>query len=464
MKKDRGKQAQRMTLMLDTPIPKLIPKMALPTIAAMLIGSVYSLTNTYFVSFLGTAATAAIGVSAAIDHTILMAGSFLAVGSNSYIARLLGERQPDKASRVLSTAFFSALITGVLVMVPGLFFIEQIVRIFGATQSVIPYAVDYANYILMSAPLVTASFVLNQCLRSEGSPVYAMVGMGAGGLLNIALTPLFIFTLGLGIKGAAIATLLSKAVGFCILIYPYVSKSSILRLSIKSVGLTGDIVREITLMGLPSLLRMGLSVIAGILINNAAGRHSDSALAAMSLVSRIMMLPTAAILGFGQGYMPVSGYNWGAKNYERVRQAFKFSSIVAVGGTLVVSILIAVFSKNIISLFTEADAEMVWIGSFSLIAQSIVMPINAWVIIVNMFYASLGKPVGAIILGSTRQGICFLPLVFILPALFGIKGIACVQAGADLLTLLIVIPFAVSIIKDVSRRSNNELQMPKSRS
>ncbi|MEG1241394.1 MAG: MATE family efflux transporter [Oscillospiraceae bacterium] len=450
----------RRSMMLDTPISRLIPKMAIPTVIAMLITSVYSMADSYFVHFLGTSATAAVGVNMSIDQTIMMAGSFLAVGSNSYISRLMGAKQNDKASATLSAAFFTAFFLGILVMVPGLMFTEKMVRLLGATNSSAKYAVDYANYILIAAPFMASSFVLNQCLRSEGSPVYSMVGMGLGGIINIALDPLFIFTFDMGVGGAALATAISKFISFCILIFPYIRKHSVLRLSIKRISFSRDIVRETTLMGMPSLLRTGLSVVSFIIINNFAGRYSDSALAGISVVTRIMMVPTFAILGFAQGFQPVAGYNFGATRYDRVKESFRFSSLVAVISVTVVSLLMAVFSKQLILLFTEGDMEMVKIGQFCLITQCVIMPLNAWVIIVNMLYAALGKPVGAIILGSTRQGICFLPVVFILPIFLGIYGLASAQAVADLLAFVVAIPFAISIYRGVNQKLRDELPLP----
>ena len=453
------RQMQRRSMLVDTPISKLIPKMAVPTIVAMMITSIYSMADTYFVSFLGTAATAAVGVNFSIDQAIMMVGSFLAIGSNSYISRLLGAKNNDKASKTLSTAFFTALFLGLLVMVPGILFTEKIVVFLGATPNATQYAVDYAKYILLAAPFMTSSFVLNQCLRSEGSPVYSMIGMGVGGILNIILDPIFIFTLDMGVAGAAIATSISKLVGFLILIFPYVSKRSILRMSLKNISFSRDIVSETCLMGVPALLRMGLAVVASILLNKIAGEYSDSALAAVSVVSRIMMLPTSAILGFSQGFQPVAGYNWGARRYDRVKSTFRFSSYAGVIAIAIVSVLMAVFSEQIILLFANAeeiDAEMVRIGRFCLITQCIVMPLNAWVIIVNFLYSALGRPVGAIILGITRQGICFVPMVYILPHFFKIYGLASTQAAADLLSFFITVPFAIAIVRQIALKEREQ--------
>jgi len=303
MSDETNLNSQRRALMLDTPISKLVPKMAVPTVIAMLITSIYNMADAYFVSALGTSATAAVGVNASIDQIIMMGGSFLAIGANSYIARLLGAKQNKKASATLSNAFFTALAMGFIILVGGLAFIGPLVNLLGATETSYQYSIDYASYILIAAPFMTTSFVLNQCLRSEGSPVYSMLGMGIGGIINIILDPIFIFTLNLGVAGAAIATAISKFIGFCILIAPYIRKKSVLRLSVKLISFSKDIVREICFMGLPSLLRFALQVLAGILMNNLAGSYSDSALAGISVVNRIMMIPGGIVLGYGQGFM-----------------------------------------------------------------------------------------------------------------------------------------------------------------
>ena len=451
---------KRRAMMLETPISKLVPKMAVPTVVAMLISAVYNLADAYFVSYLGTSATAAVGVNMAIDQLVTMGGSFLAVGSNSYIARLLGAKQNKKASMALSNAFFTALSIGVLAAVPGLIFIEPLVRFLGATDSSLQYSVDYAGYILLAAPFMTTSFVLNQCLRSEGSPVYSMLGMGIGGILNIGLDPLFIFTFGLGVSGAGMATAISKFIGFCILAAPYVRKKSVLRLSLKLLSFSRDIVREISLMGLPSLIRFALQAMAGILLNRLAGGYSDSALAGVSIVTRIMTIPNGVVLGYGQGFMPVAGYNWGAKKFGRVKSAYYFSSLSIFAFMSVFGLLTAVFARQVILLFTEADEEMISIGCLCLVTQSIVMPLNALVIMLNMLYASLGKAAGAIIQSLSRQGYCFLPFFLLLPKLFGREGLASVQACADAAAFVFSIPFAIYIIKYIAHTSEKELPFP----
>jgi len=287
-----------------------------------------------------------------------------------------------------------------------------------------------------------------------------MIGMVTGAVLNIVLDPIFIYTLELGVAGAAMATAISKLVSFVILIYPYIRRKSVLHMSVRLITFSKDIVREICFMGLPSLLRMGLTVLSGILMNNLAGDYSDSALAAISVVSRIMAIPAFATLGLGQGFMPVAGYNWGAKKYDRVKGAFRFASLFSLASVAVVSALMIVFSEQIITVFTENDMDLVEVGRFCLISQCIVMPLNAWVIMVNMLYSALGRPVGATILSISRQGICFIPMFFILPAIFGLNGLASTQAAADLMSVLVAVPFAISAVKLVDRTAKAELAAP----
>ena len=457
--KDR-KQAQKRLLMLDTPVHRLIPKMALPTVIAMLITSVYSVADTYFVSFLGTSATAAVGVNSSIDNAIMMAGSFLAIGANSYISRLLGAKNEKKASGTLSTAFFCAILFGIAVAVLGLIYKKPLVVFLGAPESAVSYAMDYAQYILLAAPFMTASFVLNHCLRSEGSPFYSMVGMGIGGILNIILDPIFIFTLNLGVGGAAMATAISKLVSFCVLVFPYVSRRSLLRLSLKKMSFAPDIVKEITLMGSPSLLRIGFTVAGNVIMNKLAGAYSDSALAAVSVASRIMMLPLSAVFGFGQGFQPVSGYNWGAGNFKRVRKSYRFASLSIVAGTARISILLIIFAKPLILGFTEDDSAMVEIGRLCLISRALTLPIGAWIIVVNFLYSSMGKPGGALLIGITRQGLTFLLTSAVLNGLYGLEGLAVSQAAADILALCVAIPLALHAQKVITRCERDELPQP----
>ena len=451
MNDHKKKQEDRKELMLNAPISRVIPKMAIPTIIAFLINSIYSLADTYFVSSLGTNATAAVSVNTSLDQLIMMAGSMLAMGANSYIARLLGQKNPPKASQVLSTAFFLAAGLGGLLMIFGCIFMTPMVRLLGATPTCEQYAIDYATYILLAAPFMATSFVMNQCLRSEGSATLSMIGMGFGGILNCILDPIFIFGLDMGVAGASLATAISKVVSFSILIFPYITKRSILHLSIKNFYFSRDIMTQIISVGSSSMFRSGLAVVAGILLNDIAGNYSDSVLAGIGVVNKIMMFPFSIILGFGSGFQPVAGYNWGAKQYDRVRESYRFSAWVSVIGGVIMAAILAIFSDPIIVLFAGTDPEMREIGNLSILLQSIALPIHGWVAMNNMLCVGLGNGKGAFLLATARQGSCFIPVLYPIAFLWGAYGIASVQAVADILSLALAIPILIMMRKKISQ-------------
>ena len=449
MDKKGNQQEQRRLMMMNEPVSKVIPKMAVPTIVAFLITSIYSLADTYFVSSLGTNATAAVSVNASLDQLIMMCGSMLAMGANSYIARLLGEGDEKKASRVLSTSFYTAFFIGGLLLIFGNLFMTPMVRLLGATPTCEQYSIDYATYVLFAAPFMASNFVMNQCLRSEGSATLSMVGMAFGGVLNIALDPLFIFYFNMGVAGASLATAISKVVSFAILIFPYVTRRSLLHLSIRNFRPNWDIISNVVSVGSSSMFRNGLAVVSAILLNSLAGNISDSVLAGIGVTNKIMMFPFCIILGFGNGFQPVAGFNYGAKRYDRVEESYRLSSKVALIGATVMAVAIAIFCKPLIQIFAGTDAEMTKIGAFCFFSQCIALPIHAWVAIVNMYCVGLGNAKGALLLSTARQGSCMIPILYPLAWIFGAYGVASVQALADVLTLVLAAPLAISMNKKI---------------
>ncbi len=465
MSKSAQSQQQRRDMMLNEPISRIIPKMAVPTIVAFLINSIYSLADTYFVSELGTNATAAVSVNASLDQLIMMCGSLLAVGANSYIARLLGQGKEKRASQALSTAFFAAFGIGALLMIFGSIFMTPMVRLLGATPTCERYSIDYATYVLMAAPFMSANFVMNQCLRSEGSATLSMVGMGFGGILNCILDPIFIFgSEGLKAKygislpfyvpemqvaGASLATAISKWVSFAILIFPYISRKSLLHLSIRNIRVDKEMVTEIATVGSSSLFRNGLAVISAILLNNIAGSISDSVMAAVGVCTKVMMFPFGIILGFATGFQPVAGFNWGAKRFDRVRESYRFSSRTAVVMSLIMTVILTIFADQLIVLFAGEDGDMRRIGRICMISQAIALPIHGWVAVINMYCAGLGDAKGALVLSTARQGSCFLPILYPMAWILKTVGVACVQAVADVLSMVLAIPILRKITKKV---------------
>ena len=437
---EQKRQDYRKTMMLTEPLPKVITKMAAPSIISFLITSIYNLADTYFVSSLGTNAMAAVSVNASLDQIIMMAGSMLAVGAASYISRLLGAQKEERASRVFNVAFFTAMAFGAVVMALGLAFMHPMVRLLGATDTCEQYAVEYATYVLLVAPFMAANFVMNQCLRSEGSAMLSMIGMGFGGVLNCFLDPVFIFGLDMGVAGASIATAISKFVSFAILIFPYLTRRSLLRLSLRLFRPDGEILRQIVSVGSSSLFRNGLAVVSAIVLNRIAGGISDSVLAGIGVATKVMMFPFGVILGFGTGFQPVAGFNWGAKRYDRVEESYRFAARTAVIGAAVMGVLLALFAGQLITLFAEADPELQRIGALAIRLQCLALPAHSWVAVVNMLCAGLGRAGGAVLLSTARQGTCFLPIVYPMARLLGAVGVASVQAVADVLSLALAVP------------------------
>lgn len=458
MSKHAQSQEARRNMMLNEPISRIIPKMAIPTIVAFLINSIYSLADTYFVSSLGTNATAAVSVNASLDQLIMMCGSMLAVGANSYIARLLGQGNEKKASQVLSTAFFTAFGIGAILMVFGNVFMTPMVRLLGATPTCEQYSIDYATYVLYAAPFMAANFVMNQCLRSEGSATLSMVGMGFGGILNVILDPIFIMPWGLnmGVAGASLATAISKWVSFLILIFPYVTRRSLLHLSIRNFHPSRDIVTKVISVGSSSMFRSGLAVVSAILLNSIAGSISDSVLAAVGVCNKVMMFPFSIILGFGTGFQPVAGFNWGAKRFDRVEESYRFCSRVALIGSLIMALFVGFFADTFVVLFAGTDEEMRRIGVICMVSQCIALPIHGWVAIVNMLCAGLGNAKGALALSTARQGSCFLPILYPMAWVFGAYGIAMVQALADVLTMVLAVPIMRGMKKRIAAAAQEQ--------
>ena len=447
----QSRQDRRQDMMLADPLPKVITRMAVPSIISFLITSIYSLADTYFVSSLGTNATAAVSVNASLDQIIMMAGSMLAVGAASYIARLLGARREDKANSVLSTAFIIAVGFGLLVTLIGTAFMTPMVRLLGATETCEQYAVDYATYVVLVAPFMAASFVMNQCLRAEGSAMLSMIGMGFGGVLNCVLDPIFIFALDLGVAGASMATAISKLVSFSILIFPYLTRRSTLRISPRSFRCGDSILYQIVTVGSSSMFRSGLAVVSAIVLNNIAGGISDSVLAGIGVSNKIMMFPFGIILGFGTGFQPVAGFNWGARRYDRVMDSYRFAARTAIIGASVMGALLSLFAGGLITLFATDDASMREIGALCIRLQCLALPVHSWVAVVNMLCAGLGNAKGALLLSTSRQGTCFLPIVYPMAWLWGAVGAASVQAAADILSLALALPLIRSVKAQISR-------------
>ena len=448
----RNINPEKQQMMLNEDVRTLIPRMAVPTIIAQMITTIYNLVDTYFVSTLGTNATAAVGVNSSLERTITIIGSLIGAGACSYIARLLGAQKKENADRVLSTSFLTGVGLGVAFLIIGRILMSRMVFWLGATQECAEYSMQYATYVLLAAPAMIGSFILNMCLRSEGSATYAMIGIGFGGILNCFLDPLFIYKFGLGVAGASMATAISKYVSFIILMMPYLRRQTSVTIAFRKFKMVAQDVKEVIAIGSSSFFRSALTVVASISINRVAGGYSTAALAALSVANRVMEFPFAIILGFGQGYQPVVGFNWGAKQFKRVRESYVFSSLVAILGGVLIGAVLAVFARPVVHIFNkQADEEVLRLGLLSVRLQCLALPIHALGSVVGMFYAGIGKARSALIINTARQGYCFFPVLIIAPILLGISGVASTQALADLLSATSIIPLGILALKLTDR-------------
>lgn len=449
-KREGGAQYERMT---GKAVGPLIVSLAIPTVISMLVSAIYNTADTYFVSKLGTSASGAVGVVFSLMAIIQAVGFTIGMGSGTWISRLLGAQDEKAASEVAASGFYSSILFGVLLAVSGLFSLDPLVRLLGATATIAPYARDYASYILLAAPVMTASFVLNNILRAEGKAKLAMLGIAAGGILNCGLDPLFIFSLGLGIGGAAIATALSQCISFAILLSAFLRGRTVTKLGLARVARRPSLYLQILKNGLPSFCRQGLASVSTVALNLNAAVYGDAAVAAMSIVGKIFMLIFSVVLGVGQGYQPVLGYNYGARKLERVREAFFFTLKLGTAIMAVSALACFFIAPSLMLLFIAEDPEVVRIGSAALRAQCLAMPLIPLGVICNMSFQSLGKSWTATLLSACRQGFFFLPFIVLLPGLIGLKGVEITQPLADLCTFAICLPFALSFLRGLGKRT-----------
>lgn len=449
-------QEEKYQYLTGEKIPRLIWSMAVPTIITMLVSSFYNMADTFFVGRISTSASGAVGVVFPLMNIIQALGFTFGHGAGNYIARALGRQEKQDAEAMASTGFFSALLAGALFMGLGLLFLEPLVKLLGATDTIAPHAKSYAFYILLAAPFMVSSFVLNNLLRFQGSAFYSMIGMCSGAVVNIALDPLFIFGLDMGVGGAALATALSQTTSFVLLLIGC-TKGGNIPIRLRNFKPSLWRYREILRGGLPSLCRQGLASVATICLNLAAGPYGDAAIAAMSIVSRIMQFAFSLVLGLGQGFQPVCGFNYGAKLYNRVREAFWYCVRIAFFVLLFFSALGIVFAPQLLSLFRADDAEVIAIGALALRLQCAVFPTVAYVVLCNMYLQTIGKAFKASLLSMARQGLFFLPAILILPRIFGLLGVQMSQCVSDACAFLLALPLGLSTLRQMREEKGERI-------
>ena len=444
-------QEEKYRQMTEPPVRRLICKLAVPCIISMLVTAFYNMADTYFVGMLhSTAATGAVGVVFSMMAIIQAVGFFFGQGSGNYMSRALGKRSYDEASTMAAVGFFSAFGTGVVICVLGRIFLEDLAYMLGSTPTILPYTEAYLRVILFGAPWMCSSFVLNNQLRFQGSASNAMVGIVTGAVLNIILDPIMIFGLNLGVAGAGWATIISQFISFCLLLRAC-TKGSNIRIRFRNFKFKFFYYQMIFKGGLPSLARQILSSLATICLNHAAHPYGDVAIAAMGVVQRVTMFGASAMLGFGQGFQPVCGFNYGAGLYQRVKDGFWF----CVKASAIVLVIIAglgyIFAPQLIALF-QNNPQVIAFGITALRFQCLTFPLQSWIIMANMMEQSMGRTVPATFLSVARQGLFFIPMILVLPTMIDATGIQAAQSAADLLTFCCAVPIHIGVIKSLGDR------------
>jgi len=460
-------EEEKILKMTTAPVHRLICSLAVPTIITMLVTGLYNMVDTYFVGQIGTEATAGVGLIFPVMAIIQAFGFFFGMGSGNFISRSLGAHKHDEAQTMASTGAVCALLFGGFSLVMGYIFENALLYALGARNDLvneltISCARDYLSIILIGAPFSCLSFVLNNQLRFQGNAVFAMVALVIGAVINCVLDPLFIFTFGLGVKGAAIATVIGQFIS-CAFLYISSMKSDNLKLHFREFTPNAYYLKNIAIGGTPSLFRQSLSSLSTLCLNAAAGAAvaaelADKSIAAFSIASKITFFAFSVVIGFGQGFQPVCGFNYGAKRYDRVREGYLFCLRFGFVMIFSLSVLGFIFAEPLITLFRD-DPEVVRIGMTALRYQCVSFTLLVVMTVTNMAYQNMGKVVGATILALARQGLTFIPVILVLPRILEnpLLGVYLAQPIADVLAFFIALPMAVKLLKDL-RRMEKELE------
>ena len=444
---------QKMELLGSTSIPKALLAMGIPTMIGMLVNAFYNLVDAYFVGGLGESQMGAISVVYPLGQVVVGLGLLFGNGAASYISRLLGRGDKENADKVASTALYSSVSVGAVIILISMVFLHPILKLLGATDSILPYAATYAGIYIVSCIFNVFNVTMNNIVTSEGAAKTTMCALLTGAVLNIALDPLFIYVFDLGVAGAAIATAISQVVSTCVYLTYIFRKKSVFHFRVKDCTYTKETMSEIFKIGIPTLVFQILTSVSISLINNAAGDYGDSAIAGMGVVTRLISMGSLSVFGFIKGFQPIAGYSYGAKKFDRLREAIKTSILWSTVFCVIFGVILALFPTAIVSQFTKGDAEMIRIGAASLRANGISIMLFGFYTVYSSLFLALGKGREGFILGACRQGICFIPVILLLPIVWGLNGIMYAQPIADVLSAVITVFMAIPLHKKL-----NEMQ------
>ena len=446
-------QSKKMELLGSTSIPKALLAMGIPTMVGMLVNAFYNLVDAYFVGGLGESQMGAISVVYPLGQVVVGLGLLFGNGAASYISRLLGRGDKENADKVASTALYSSVSVGAVIILISMVFLHPILKFLGATDSILPYAATYAGIYIVSCIFNVFNVTMNNIVTSEGAAKTTMCALLTGAVLNIALDPLFIYVFDLGVAGAAIATAISQVVSTCVYLTYIFRKKSVFHFRVKDCTYTKETMSEIFKIGIPTLVFQILTSVSISLINNAAGDYGDSAIAGMGVVTRLISMGSLSVFGFIKGFQPIAGYSYGAKKFDRLREAIKTSILWSTAFCVIFGVILALFPTAIVSQFTKGDAEMIRIGAASLRANGISIMLFGFYTVYSSLFLALGKGREGFILGACRQGICFIPVILLLPMVWGLNGIMYAQPIADVLSAVITVFMAIPLHKKL-----NEMQ------
>jgi len=444
-------QERKMQLLGTTPIVKALLAMGLPTMLGMMINALYNIVDAFFVGGLGESQTGAISVAFPLGQFVVGLGLLFGNGAASYISRLLGRGDKEKADNVASTAIYSGLAVGAVFIIFSVIFIKPIFKLLGATDSIMPYAVMYGSIYIGSSIFNVFNVTMNNIVTSEGAAKISMAALLTGAILNTILDPIFISVADLGVTGAAIATAISQCVSTIVYLIYIFSKKSTFSFSIKKCKYSKDIVTEILKIGVPTLIFQLLTSLSITFINNQAKQYGDAIIAAMGVVVRITALGTSMIFGFIKGFQPIAGFSYGTKNYKRLNEATKYSIILSTAFCVVLGVIMISCPAQLIALFTKGNADMINAGAKSLRANGISIMVFGFYTVYSSLFLALGKAKGGLFLGVCRQGICFIPIIFTFPLFWGLNGILYAQPIADGIAAIIAAIMAIFLHKQLRK-------------
>lgn len=445
-------QHEKFVKLTTQPVGRLVTGLAVPAMVSMLVTGIYNLVDTFFVGQINTQSVAALGIVFSYMSIVQSIAFFFGQGAGNYISRALGHEDTHNASIMASVGLISTWLTGAIIAVIGFLFMEaMLMHVFGSTPTILPYACDYFTFILLGTPFIMSCFTLNNLMRHQGNAMLSMLGIMTGAVLNVALDPIFIFGLGLGVKGAGMATALSQVVSFTLMLMLSGRRGGVpIRLS--QFKPSRQRYRDIAAGGLPSLARQSMMGIAALILNHVAGQYGDSAIASFSVVSRITMLASAAVIGYGQGFQPVCGFNYGASKFHRVRAAFVHSGKVVTAYCTLLAVLGFIFAHQLVALFVESDPEVNRIGTEVLRFQCLSFPLTGFTILVNMYLQNIRRTVPAVIMALARQGIFFIPALLLGQLLLGFLGVEIAQAVSDVSSFLLSIPLGLHALNSMGKK------------